>query len=395
MGFVYAAVVGVAMLAGTEFIGKVPTFILGGLLIYVGMDFLVDWLWKSYREFPLADYVVILVILVVIGTVGILEGVAFGFAIAVVLFVISYSRLSVVKTETSGRDCASNVDRDLATRELLNQNGEQVMVLCLQGFLFFGTINQVVDRVQSRVAESAPQQLRYLVLDFLHVSQLDISAIRAFAKIRQLAMAEGFHIVITGLVESMRHKLEKIDFFGGSPPQMCRMEFPRLDDGVAWCEEMILSETRRTDSLNQRSLQAALLTICGDQGTARDMAPYFVEVSVPKGTYLFRRGEPGDSLYLIGVGSVAVLLDTDDGDEIVLRRYRAGAIFGEMSLYTGKPRSAGVRTEEDVVLYRLDADRFETMQNVHGKAAATLHTYIIRLLAERVERANRERQRYL
>lgn len=41
-GFVYAILVGAAILAGAEFMEIVPTFILGGLLIYVGLEFLVE-----------------------------------------------------------------------------------------------------------------------------------------------------------------------------------------------------------------------------------------------------------------------------------------------------------------------------------------------------------------
>ena len=46
-GFVYALLVGAAIFAGADFMEIVPTFILGGLLIYVGLEFLIDWLWKA------------------------------------------------------------------------------------------------------------------------------------------------------------------------------------------------------------------------------------------------------------------------------------------------------------------------------------------------------------
>ena len=137
-GFVYSALVLAAILAGAEFIEFVPTFLLGGLLIYVGLEFLIDWLWKARDELPLSDYVVVVLILIVIIFSDILQGVTFGFFVAIILFVVNYSQLSVIKIETNGSDHASNVDRDLETRELLNQEGKRVLILILQGFIFFG-----------------------------------------------------------------------------------------------------------------------------------------------------------------------------------------------------------------------------------------------------------------
>ena len=46
-GFIYSALVAAAILAGAEFMKIVPTFLLGGLLIYVGLEFLIDWVWKA------------------------------------------------------------------------------------------------------------------------------------------------------------------------------------------------------------------------------------------------------------------------------------------------------------------------------------------------------------
>ena len=66
MGIVNSLLVAAAILAGTEFMELVPAFLLGGLLIYVGLGFLIDWVWKARDELPLSDYVVVILILVVI-----------------------------------------------------------------------------------------------------------------------------------------------------------------------------------------------------------------------------------------------------------------------------------------------------------------------------------------
>ena len=202
-GFVYSALVGAAILAGAEFMELVPTFILGSLLIYVGLEFLIDWVWKARDELPLSDYVVVILILVVIIYADILQGVTFGFFVAIILFVVNYSKLSVIKIETNASEHASNVDRDLETRELLNREGKRVLILVLQGFIFFGTADKLISAIRSRLAERGDVGIDFLVLDFHHVSQLDTSAIVSFSKLAQLSDRIGFHVVISSAEEKL------------------------------------------------------------------------------------------------------------------------------------------------------------------------------------------------
>lgn len=394
MGFVYAGAVLLTILAGTGFIGKIPTFILGGLLIYVGLDFLVDWLWKSRRELPTSDYLIILIILAVIASVDILQGVAFGFAVAVVLFVINYSQLSVIKHEATGRDHASNVDRDLQTRERLNHEGDRIHILTLQGFIFFGTSDKLISKIRERIENIQETKLDFLVLDFHHVSQLDSSAVKAFSKLAQLSEKYGFHIVITGADEELRQRLDSIQFITDKTARWQHLKFNQLDEGVAWCEEKILDELDLEISGLDWNLITMLTSLLEDEQQAKELAPYFQEERRTAGDYLFKQGDSGDSLYLVGSGSVAVVI-TVGGKTRILRRYQAGALLGEMAVYTGEPRSASVLIEEDAALYRLNAGQLALLQENNPAAAGRLHTYIVRLLSERLGRANRELQRYL
>src|SRR5262249_56478890 len=91
----------------------VPRFICGGLLIFLGVVFLWEWVWEASRKLTRLDYVVVLFILAVVGAVGYTEGVATGIIAAVVLFVHNYSRVDVVSHALSGASLRSNVDRPM------------------------------------------------------------------------------------------------------------------------------------------------------------------------------------------------------------------------------------------------------------------------------------------
>ncbi len=62
---------------------------------------------------------------------------------------------------------------------------------------------------------------------------------------------------------------------------------------------------------------------------------------VKAGAAIFEAGDPGDGFYALLEGSLRVLLRAEDGEQ-VLAILSPGAIFGELSLFDGQPRSAAV-----------------------------------------------------
>ena len=60
---------------------------------------------------------------------------------------------------------------------------------------------------------------------------------------------------------------------------------------------------------------------------------------VRKGTYLFFQADPAYAAYLVCSGSIAIVLISGDGRELVINEMRYGDCFGELGLLTGHPRS--------------------------------------------------------
>ena len=71
----------------------------------------MEWLVDTWKRLQKMDYLVIVLILVVIATVGFLEGIVIGLLMSIALFVIKYSKVEVIKYELSGKTYSSNVDR--------------------------------------------------------------------------------------------------------------------------------------------------------------------------------------------------------------------------------------------------------------------------------------------
>jgi len=118
---------------------------MGGVLLFLGLSFLYDWLYKSWSQLPWIDCVLIVLSRGDRYLFGFLEGVGVGLFVALVIFVVRYSRVSVVRHTLSGVNCHSSVDRSPGERHLLAQKGESLYILELHGFIFFGTANNLFE----------------------------------------------------------------------------------------------------------------------------------------------------------------------------------------------------------------------------------------------------------
>jgi small-conductance mechanosensitive channel/CRP-like cAMP-binding protein len=76
------------------------------------------------------------------------------------------------------------------------------------------------------------------------------------------------------------------------------------------------------------------------------------------GEAIVRQGEPGESMYVLRSGTVAVVLEPDRREVATIR---AGGYFGEMSLLTGELRSATVVARGEAVVVELPAEVFRRL----------------------------------
>ncbi len=385
VGLVSAGICAVTLILGGSVLSYFPKPSLGGLLLFLGLAFLVEWVYDAYFKLPRGDYCVVLLILVVIGTVGYLESVGVGIVIAVVLFVVNYSRIDVVKHALSGGDHPSNVERPRRHRRLLQRRGDRQLILELQGFLFFGTADSLFQQVRRRAADDRRDPLRFAVLDFRQVSGLDSSAVLSFVKLKQLAESQQFTLVLAHCSAEIRRQLEK----GGLADDGERVRnFPELDRAVEWCEDQILLAEGAGPDGGERPIQELLAETLPGLDPAL-MARYFERHEVAAGHYLMRQGDAPEDLYFVESGKVTVQMELDDGSTVRLLTMGAGTVVGEMELCLGQQRSASVVTERSSVVYRLTAATLKRMEKENSTVAAAFYKHISRLMAERLVINNR------
>ncbi|MFQ5929059.1 MAG: SLC26A/SulP transporter family protein [Acidobacteriota bacterium] len=392
VGLLSAGLCAAALVLGGPALSYFPKPIIGGLLLFLGLSFLVEWLYDGWAKLQRVDYLLVITILFFIGTVGFLEGVGIGILIAVIFFAVNYSRVEVTKHVLSGETHRSNVERPRSQQELLQKKGGQIFILRLQGFLFFGSANNLFEKVRQRIdaLRIGQEPVRYIVLDFQLVNGLDSSVVLSFMRMKQLAQAKHIAILFTHTSANIHRQLVRAGFFE-EVDSVCHT-FPDLDRGVEWCENKILESENATTAGPLPFATLLNEIFSGQEDYGMRFVSYLEEVEVPAGQFLFRQGQSAKDLYFIVSGQLSALLESKEGGPIRLRSMGSGTLVGEMSVYADAARSASVRAERPSKLYRLSAEKLNNMQEHDPEVALAFHRFVVRLLSSRLDQKSKEVQ---
>ncbi|MBM3952243.1 MAG: cyclic nucleotide-binding domain-containing protein [Rhodospirillales bacterium] len=382
-GLIASLVCLVAFFLGADAMLWLPKTIIGGILFYLGLDLLLEWAYDTRLRLSRSEYALVLVVLAITGAIGMLEGIGAGILIGVVLFVVNYSRTSVVRHSLSGAEFHSNVDRPERQRAHLEANGGTIHVLRLQGYIFFGTASRLLALVRARLDDRSRPQVQFVVLDFTRVIGLDSSATLGFARMAQYAQDRSFQLVFSGLSPELAHQLGR-ERIGGDSSANVRF-FPDLDHAMEWCEDRLLAHDRGTDSAARDPLADQLRRIAGSAGVdVQDFLSFLEPFAVNPGESVIRQSEESNDLFFIETGKVSIRLKTADGREARLRSIGAGTVVGEVAFYLDVPRSASVVADLPTAGYRLTRANLERLRVERPDLAAMFHEFIAHRLAARV-----------
>jgi len=110
-----------------------------------------------------------------------------------------------------------------------------------------------------------------------------------------------------------------------------------------------------------------------------EIASFLKELKVKQGQNVFKKGEEGDSMFIIKSGAVRV----HDGNHVI-SRLNSGQVFGEFALFDNESRSASVTAEESTILFKLEQnDFYKVMMN---KAEVTKG--VLRKVLKRIREMN-------
>ena len=123
-----------------------------------------------------------------------------------------------------------------------------------------------------------------------------------------------------------------------------------------------------------------------DAGVLERIAPKIDVLHKKPGEIIFREGEPGNSLYLVGQGCVKIAKAADGADHEILDYVDQGNFFGATALLAGEPHSTTATAVEPALIGALTEDTF---QEILELSPSRLHLNFLRAVTARVRSANR------
>lgn len=384
-----------ALAVGLKFMNFLPMAAIAGVFIAVAFGLVDSWTRGAAvvllrqgvkRRLPrsLAQSFAAMVLVAAITVfVSLPLAIGIGTLVAMVMFIRSNSRQPVRHALHADRRSSRKI-RPAAAAELLRNHGKRIAVIELDGALFFGTAEAAEEEIE-RLALGSD----YIVLDFERVSEVDASGARVLLLAADTVHRSGKHLLVAGLLpkDGRLRMIRDMDVHGRLADAQF---FPDADRALEHAEDRLLSDlSLQAGEHPALRLDETLVAAGMRPDEVEQLASMLTERRVAKGQAVFRRGEPGDAMYVSLQGQIGIwlLADDDKSEDKRARRmvsFAPGVAFGEMGLLQGSARSADAIAEEDAVVLELSRANYERIAAENPALLSKLLTNVGVLLSSRV-----------
>ncbi|KAM3523025.1 hypothetical protein NHJ13051_005336 [Beauveria bassiana] len=444
-GYMLAALTLAVMIIGPSMMGYIPVMMVGTLIFDLGFELLLEAVWLPRKKLKLAEYLTVIVIVLVMGIYDFVVGIGVGIVLAFASLVIQTSRVSAIRATFDGDVVSSTVRRNPSQHHYLNHVGQQTYIIKLTGYLFFGTIVSVEEKIRGLLDDATfgSRPIKFLILDMWHVSDLDYSAGEAFNTITRLLDKRRVSLILSG-VDASSQLGRNLRAVGIGSGKIEVMMLPDLNSALEFCEnELLKTLYARQQALNsnERMPTANLDVPTGSKSqlssfdapfnsprqthlveaahqalsTAETQGPikwqsfneplrimlqifqglsdknedfwfpatsFFERKEYMAGTTLFRRGEAATGFYLLEKGILRAEYDLPQG--WLCENIVAGTTCGELPFFSETNRTATVTVERDCVAWLMSREAWEQLQKERPDIAGELLRISLKLTTERM-----------
>lgn len=121
-----------------------------------------------------------------------------------------------------------------------------------------------------------------------------------------------------------------------------------------------------------------------DSSSLHEIMPFFKQKEYSSGDVLFREDSPGDKLYIVVAGEIAIFKSTKNGKEATLAVRKEGDAIGEMSLFNDQRRFASARAVRQTTVLELSKSDFKRIVYEHPQVAY----HVIGVLSSRIKESD-------
>jgi len=409
---------------GTSTMPYIPRCMAGTLLLHIGVDLFLEGIAESYEEYDKIEYAGIVSIVLVMTFMGMTPALIAGVVVAMTTYAMqSVQNLDPIFKITSATTLRSSAwtrpSKALAVLDSPDNGRSKIMIVQLQGNLFFGNAVDLVDRIKEALSKDKPL---IVIIDFTLVVNMDSSAAQAVNKLKN-TMTQIFKVqtnifvmgnkgyfpteygLSTAILEEGADE-ENVNVLKLIPKNQVCVGF---DDALVFAEDILITredpsllikeshlthlhENKKGEDLDEREekelaihyLQNLLRPDFSSDGKrdATKFFSYFKREVYRKNDIVWKQGSKSDSAKLILCGELIASMEGSDVSEELPR----GVVIGELGLIEGSARLSGVVCESNhAVVFSLNRDAWELLIKKDPTIARIMDDIAIRYLSHRVQ----------
>lgn len=363
----------VVLLLGGAVLSVMPVGLFATVIAFLGLDLLYTWLWVERRNLKLHDYAIVVFIPIIAVTFSFLAAIAVGLVVAFCIFVFTYAKLDVIRSQSSVAVRRSFVERPDNELSVLGTLGKHAQIIELSGYLFFASANVLRKHVQGLLS-GKEHKTDWLIVDFKHVSGIDISTWHMLQRLTGDCEQQDVRVLFSGFDQIAATET------GAISRQLGAEQYTTLDQALEHVEDALLAA--RDDQSATGDMFADVFALAPSGA----FDGYAETVTAETGDVVIERGSKSNEIYILQSGQLSVSVSHDNGKTGIVAQIRPGSVIGEMAYYTGRQRTADIIADGPVQLLRIDMKCLAELEQKHPLVAAGFHKLIARHMARRLSR---------
>ncbi|MEQ9346362.1 MAG: SulP family inorganic anion transporter [Thalassospira sp.] len=401
-------------------VAALPLWATAGMLIAIALQAIdratVDKAWKlatkrlPYPRVILGDVLIGIFVVSVALVFDLAIAVCAGVLVSVVLFVLGMSK-SPVRRSYRGSRVHSRILRNATSIQWLEQEGDRIGIIELQGALFFGSCANL----RTEAIHLLENGVDYLILDFRHATSIDSTGAATLRALHLQCAKAGKQLFVSHIEPERRNRTLQTKTRNPDHPSSHRHGkarprwiwltldangviqalgkenfFDDTDTALGHCEELLLQRFGGKLRNNKRSLFANSLLLKGmTRAQISILGRTTKRQRFAKGDVIFAQDDECDRAYFLVSGRVDVLIDVPGtGRKKRINTFSEGTMFGEFAVLDGAPRSATIVAATDALCLSIERTEFAALRDTHQDVATILLLNLSKVFAGRLRLAN-------
>jgi sulfate permease, SulP family len=341
-----ALVVALLAIAGASLLESLSLVVLAALMVFVATRLADPWGFALLRSVsrpgglsnPLVRESFIVYVLVAFSMVAldILSALMVGLVASAALFVRTLNR-QLVRGVTSGHAIRSRRLHPPAVMQMLHERMHGVAVIELEGPLFFGTADRIVEEI-----EGLSSEVRYVVVDLRRVQALDATAAAVLTRVSARFGQQQRSFVICGGPAGLVAVGDEL------PPA-----FRDRDRALEWIEQRLITESLGEIPEARLEPRAFGEAMGLNEEETQALLPHLESRALSAGEMVFGDGDPSDELYFLLSGRVSIVHGEAGPDALRVVTFLPGNVFGNIAFADALPRTASAVCDADCTLVLL------------------------------------------